>query len=234
MKFGNDIPACPEKTDLPKKVETLEEQNFEKWQEKIEISEDIGEWQDSIPLAEDMSLDNDKDLLPETGKIINHSNVESFKNVRCPENNGEWSGERGNSTWHPDPDYVPPEKCPPPKKPYSNPDNLSGKELLEKYNIDGIRFKNGYPIFEDISKGTVEIKEFETGGGEAKRHNFAKAYRTLAEQCGYTPQEVKEWMKENNYTWHECEDKKTMQKVPNEIHANIPHDGGRCQDKEGE
>ena len=234
MKFGNEIPISSENSDLPEEVETqFEEQNFGKWQEKIEISDDIGEWQDSIPLTEDMLLDNDKVLLSETNNI-NNSNVENSKKIRCPENNGEWSGERGNSTWHPDPDYVPPEKCPPPKKPYSNPDNLSSKEILEKYNIDGIEFKDGYPIFNDISKGTIEIEDFETGGEEAKKHNFAKAYRALAEQRGCTPQEVKEWMKENNYTWHECEDKKTMQKVPNEIHANVPHDGGRRQYKEGE
>ena len=57
--------------------------------------------------------------------------------------------------------------------------------------------------------------------------NFDKAYEKLASERGCSPEDVEKWMDDNNYTWHECEDKKTMQKVPNEIHANIPHDGGR-------
>lgn len=51
----------------------------------------------------------------------------------------------------------------------------------------------------------------------------------MAKERGCSPEEVKQWRDDNNYTWHECEDKRTMQKVPNEIHANIPHDGGRSQ-----
>ena len=155
--------------------------------------------------------------------------------VRCevtnrpPEHNGEWGGERSNSKWYPDPDYTPPEKSRNPEKPYSNPDNLSWKELLDKYGIDGIEFRDGFPVFDDISRGTVEIDDFETGGSDAKDRNFKRADIAMAEQRGCTPQEVREWREKNNYTWHECEDKRTMQKVPNEIHANIPHDGGRSQ-----
>lgn len=147
---------------------------------------------------------------------------------RCPENNGHWDGERGNSNWFPDRDYTPLEKSRNPiDSPYSNPDNLTWGELLDKYEIDSIPFKDGFPDFSEISKGTVEIEDFETGGSVAKTHNFDKAYEKLASERGCSPEDVEKWMDDNNYTWHECEDKKTMQKVPNEIHANIPHDGGR-------
>ena len=151
------------------------------------------------------------------------------KNERYPEKNGTWEGERGNSMWHPDPDYVPPEKSKNPEKPFSNPDKLTWGELLQKYGLDGIEFKDGFPVFDKISKGTVEIEGFETGGTDAKQRNFAKADIALAEQKGCSPDDVRKWRKENNYTWHECEDMKTMQKVPNEIHANVPHAGGRSQ-----
>ena len=160
---------------------------------------------------------------------IQSEDVEKKKSPRTPENNGHWDGERGDSTWYPDDDYVPPEKSCNPEKPYSNPDNLTLKEIFAKYGIEGIPFKDGYPDFSEVSKGTVEIDGFETGGNLAKEHNFKKAYVALAEQRGCTPEEVEKWMKENNYTWHECEDKKTMQKVPNEVHANVPHDGGRSR-----
>lgn len=148
---------------------------------------------------------------------------------RSPENNGNWDGERGNSIWHPDKDYRPPEKSKNPDKPYSNPDDKTMGELMDKYGINGIAFKDGFPDFKPISKGDVQIEGFKTGGQDAKENNFKQADVALAKQRGCEPKEVEKWRKENNYTWHECEDKMTMQKVPNEIHANISHDGGRSQ-----
>lgn len=177
-------------------------------------------------------LDNlDKDISKLDKAIAKEVTVSSGEiKTRTPENHGEWDGERGNSTWHPDRDYVPPEKSRNPEdRPYSNPDNLSWGEILDKYGLDGIEFKDGFPVFDEISRGTVEIEDFETGGSDAKDRNFKRADIAMAEQRGCTPQEVKEWRDNNNYTWHECEDKRTMQKVPNEVHANVPHDGGRSQ-----
>lgn len=173
----------------------------------------------------------DKNVLELDRSIVKEISVKYAEcSTRTPENNGSWDGERGNSTWYPDRDYTPPEKSRNPEtKPYSNPDNLTWGEILDKYGIEGIRFENGFPVFDDVARGTVEIDDFETGGSDAKDRNFKKADIAMAEQRGCTPEEVKKWREENNYTWHECEDKKTMQKVPNEIHANIPHDGGRSQ-----
>lgn len=170
--------------------------------------------------------------------LANEKSAESFdtekieKKTRRQESNGNWEGEPGNSLWHPDPEYVPPEKSKNPDKPYSNPDSLSWREILNKYGIDGVEFKNGFPVFDEVSKATVKIEGFATGGNDAKIQNFAKADKALAEQYSCRPEDVRAWRKENNYTWHECEDKETMQLVPNEIHANISHDGGRSRDKE--
>ena len=144
-----------------------------------------------------------------------------------PANNGTWGGERGESTWHPDPDYIPPEKYP--EHPCSNPDNLTWQEILDKYEIDGIPFKDGFPDFSSVCKGEVEIEGFST----VREDNFDKADIELAKQKGCTPEEVEQWRKENGYTWHECEDMKIMQKVPQEVHANVPHEGGVSQAKKG-
>ena len=168
--------------------------------------------------------------LPEDGEINEFlKKVFDINQVRMPDKNGSWEGERGNSIWKPDRDYIPPEKSTSQKKTYSNPDNLNWGEILDKYGIEGIEFKNGYPEFGEVSKGSVEIEGFETGGSPEKNRNFRKAEIVLAEQKGCRPEDVRKWREENNYTWHECEDKKTMQKVPNEVHANIVHDGGRFQ-----
>lgn len=149
--------------------------------------------------------------------------------TRLPESNGQWTGEPGNSKFIPDGDYTPPEKSRNPENPYSNPENKTWNEILDKYDIDGIDFKDGFPDFSKVAEATVEIEDFETGGTKAKDNNFTKADIELAAQRGCTPEEIRNERKENNYTWHECEDKKTMLLVPNEVHANIPHNGGRSQ-----
>lgn len=199
--------------------------NFFTFNEGISITES-----DIYKLAQNID-DLEKDVI-KLDKAIAKEGISSKNEIktRTPENHGKWDGEKGNSTWYPDPDYTPPEKSRNPEdRPYSNPDNLSWGEILEKYGLDGIKFKDGFPVFDEISRGTVEIEDFETGGSDAKDRNFKRADIAMAKQRGCTPEEVKKWREENNYTWHECEDKRTMQKVPNEIHANVPHDGGRSQ-----
>jgi len=138
----------------------------------------------------------------------------------CPRENGKWEGERGDSKWKPDPDYVP-QKANPEGKPWS--------DILDKHDIDGITFKDGEPDFSEIGKGTVEIEDF----SDSRSDNFDKADIALAEQRGCSPEEVADWRKENGYTWHECKDMKTIQKVPCEVHNNIPHSGGISEVKKG-
>ena len=142
--------------------------------------------------------------------------------TRLPRNIGRFTGEVGNSNFIPNPEYIPPEKSRNPDKPYSNPDHLSLTEIFEKYGIKELPFCNGFADFSGVSRGEVSIDHF-TDDRDA---NFAQADEKMAEQRGCTPEEVAAWRKENGCTWHECPDCRTMQKVPHEIHANIPHEGG--------
>ena len=139
----------------------------------------------------------------------------------CPISDGKWIGERGDSKWIPDSDYVP-------KK--SNPEGKTWGEILKDYGVDGIEFKNGEPDFSPFSKGEVEIADF----SENRDDNFDQADEKLAEQRGCTPEEVQKWRKEHGYTWHECSDMKTMQKVSAEVHNNVPHSGGISRAKGAE
>lgn len=138
----------------------------------------------------------------------------------CPIENGEWIGERGNSKWCPDKDYVP-------KK--SNPEGKTWAEILKKHEINDINFKDGEPDFSCISRETVEIKNFSNDRSD----NFDKADLELAKRRCCLPEEIKKWRKENGYTWHECKDMKTMQKVPSIVHNNISHSGGISEVKKG-
>ncbi len=140
-------------------------------------------------------------------------------NTRLPKSNGKWSGKVGNSSWIPDKDFVPTNKK-------TNPNKLSWNQISQKFGgVDRIDYKNNKPDFSTLSKGKVEIEGF---GPKryGKDGNFKKADKKLAKQRGCSEREVKKWRKKNIYTWHESDDCKTMYKVPNEFHGNIPHTGG--------
>ena len=141
---------------------------------------------------------------------------DSLKN--CPIENGQWEGERGNSKWKPDDDYVPQKQ---------NPEGKTWGDILKDQGLDGINFKDGEPDFSSISKGDVEIEDFSS----SRDDNFDKADIELAKKRGCSPEEVAKWRKENGYTWHECRDMKTMQKVPSIVHNNVSHRGGISEAK---
>ena len=142
------------------------------------------------------------------------------ENSHCPieGHGGHWEDKRGNSEWKPDPNEVPQK---------SNPEGQTWKEILNKYGIEGIEYKDGEPDFSEVSKGNVEIEDF----SDDRVSNFSQADEKLAEQRGCTPEEVAAWRKEHGYTWHECKDCKTMQKVPSEVHNNVSHSGGIAETK---
>lgn len=157
---------------------------------------------------------------------------ELYKNIEgtygiIPKNGGCWEGEPGNSIWHPDGDYVPGK---------SNPEGNTWDDILKKYGIDGIPFKDGEPDFSEISDATVEIDDF----SDSRAKNFAQADEKCAEQWNkeakdgrtdWTSDDVAEYRSENKLTWHERSDMKTMDLVPSEVHNNIPHSGGISEAK---
>jgi len=162
-----------------------------------------------------------------SGNIAEITNIKSeiakFEktNTILPENGGEWSDKKGDSIWEPNREEIP-------KRPPGN--DKSWGEILDKHEIKGIEFKDNEPDFSHVSDGTVEIDNFT----EDRIKNFTQADEKLAKQWTHetkdgkewTPQEVKNYRKENNLTWHERSDMKTMDLVPQEIHGNIPHSGG--------
>lgn len=133
----------------------------------------------------------------------------------CPieGHNGHWEGERGNSVWIPDGNYVPTRY---------NPKEWSWKQIKETYGIDGIEYRDGQPVFSKIAKAEVKIDDF----SDDRASNFAQADEQAAMQRGCTPREVRRWRQEHGYTWHECRDCETIQKVPSAVHNNMDHSGG--------
>lgn len=169
------------------------------------------------PLAKNLDVKK-CDFSPKDYDVSLVKVLEYMKN--CPIENGYWEGERGNSKWIPDSGYEPQK---------SNPEGKTWKEILEKYGTDGIVFKDGEPDFSIFSRGNVTIEGFTT----RREDNFDKADIALANQRGCSPDEVARWRKENKYTWHECRDMETMQKVVQNVHNNVPHRGGVSEAKKG-
>ena len=147
-----------------------------------------------------------------------------YKNI--PQSGGTWSGEVGDSIWKPNKDTVA-------KQPYGN--GKTWGEILEKYNIEGIEFKNGEPDFTIVSEGSVSIEDFTI----QRDNNFRQADIMLAKNWNkekqnkdnWTAEDIKKYRKGKKLTWHERSDMKDLDLVPQEIHGNIPHTGGISKKK---
>lgn len=198
-----------------------------------DIGKDIG----SIPDVEELpplEKSDDYVTIEFTDADIDPDNDELGRAYYLPKD-GTWEGERGDSVWYPDRDKIP-EKWQSNKDGEKNP--LTWGEILDKYGIEGIPFKDGDPDFSEVTIDEVKIDDFTT----ERRKNFPQADEKLAEKWTaeqkdgkeWTPRDVANWRKDNDCTWHECSDMKTMQLVPREVHNNIPHAGGISEAKKQE
>ena len=196
-----------------------EAKGMEKISGNVELDKPITNYVSGLDELES-SLDEDIDMDDiiedeEDDDLIAKAEAYESRVSGCPieGHNGSWDDFRGNSMWRPDREAIPTRY---------NPDGLTWGEILDKYGIEGIEYKDGDPDFSPVSKGEVEIDDFT----DDRTSNFAQADEALAKQKGCSPEDVKKWREENGYTWHECRDCKTMQKVPREIHNNMDHSGG--------
>ena len=145
-----------------------------------------------------------------------------------PKSNGKWSGETGNSYWQPDRNIVPERNM------YSNPEGKSWGEILDFYKVkNGILFKEGEPVFDDLAWEEVVLRYEDIGRDELLRlqqnersvlHNLA--FDKLAKSKGWSLEQTYKYKEENNLVWHEKSDCKTLLLVPRMIHDNITHYGG--------
>ena len=172
----------------------------------------------------EISDDKYNDLVGNKTEDIESSSLESVEdndpeesldtgNPHLPKSHGEWEGERGDSKWIPEDDYIPQQQ---------NPEKETWADIKDEYGFDGIEFNDNSPDFSDFSRGEVKIDDF----SDSRYRNFNQADVAEAKKRGCDPDDVAKWREENKYTWHELSDCETMQKVPSKIHNNIPHSGG--------
>lgn len=139
---------------------------------------------------------------------------------KAASSDGVWLGEPGNSKFIPN--------------------KSEAKEGLRKFGQDGIEYKDGEPDFSPVSVVTVEI-----GNMTSKREkNFKAADEKYAAiwnkeardgRTDWTGHDVKDWRKQNRYSWHERLDRKTMDLVQRDVHNECQHYGGvyecKCAEK---
>ena len=153
---------------------------------------------------------------------------------------GSWSDEKGNSTFSlfDDVEYAID----------NNKNVMTGREIREKYGASSVNYNDGEPDFSpfvDDFLGGIHLKEeipYLRNGNKFEKGTFDIANEKAAMKWamgkdGLTKEEaqarigeyknkVKEYMKENGLTWHECGDLHTILPVPSAINKIFSHTGG--------
>lgn len=159
---------------------------------------------------------------------IKYSNS-GYNNI--PKTGGTWSGKPGNSYWRPDVNTIPH------KNKYSNPKEKKWKEILDSHNVkNGIKFKDGEPVFDNIVWEKVILQYEDIGRDKLLKlqnpeikeredlHNLA--FEHLARNKGWSVEKARDYKEINNLVWHELSDCETLVLIPREIHDHIIHYGG--------
>ena len=145
---------------------------------------------------------------------------------------GSWKGERGESK------FIPNEE---------NETGAAAKEKLSEYGMEGVEYESGEPNFSECCEAEVKIdnmtenrENYVDKDGEYQQGNFAQADAKCAElwnstkrdgKDDWTAADVRDWRRENQYSWHECCDTFTMQLVSRDIHSAFKHSGGVAECK---
>jgi hypothetical protein len=93
------------------------------------------------------------------------------------------------------------------------------------FGLAGVRFINNEPQFWPYAIATVKLREYlDSRYGSAG--TMPEADRVLAARCGVSVNDVRQWINDNQYVWHERQDGRCIDLLCHDIHGNIPHTGG--------
>lgn len=144
-----------------------------------------------------------------------------------PINGGKWvekgggEGRRGESKW------IPSDK--------------SIQKELSHYGIDGIEYKDGYPDFDKISHGDIQLEESECQLGDQEQFKICnESLLSMIEECPEMTDLFSQADIEGLYadppvtpygfTWHHNPNRPgSMQLVPTTLHTTFRHAGGRAE-----
>ncbi len=107
-------------------------------------------------------------------------------------------------------------------------ETITGKELKERYGIDGVDYIHNEPDFTsfvDQQLGVVTVDEIPSRR-DGVGGTYDIAIRCVAERLGWSKSQVKQYMEEHRLTWHESADRSRIMPVPTEINEAFKHTGG--------
>lgn len=110
--------------------------------------------------------------------------------------------------------------------------SCTGKELKEwmeeNYGVSSVSYSHKEPDFspfEDKDIGEIVVDKMSTERtGESG--TFKQAEEIAAERMNISVPELREYMSENELTWHECGDRRTIRAIPTRINSAYKHSGG--------
>ena len=215
---GSKLPSFEKDSNIPKFAEEDDTSSLEAGDspsdggdEKIDQGE---EEQEPSGNATDSDLDaaeETRDDSPEKNGECLSTYEERLKQTPAEGDRGHWTGERGESRYIPTDEEI--------------------KKILADYGMDGVDYKDGIPDFSKCSEATVEIDDMSSN----RNKNFEQCDEKCAEQWNaeardgktdWTARDVANWRRENHYSWHECNDRKTCQLVPTKVNDYFGHLGG--------
>ena len=145
---------------------------------------------------------------------------------------GQWEGERGESK------YIPSNETE---------EGRAARDKLAEKDMDGVEYRYAEPDFSECAEATVEIDDmtenrfdYTDADGNEKQGNFSQADAKCAEQWNaiekdersdWTAADVRDWRRENECSWHERCDTRTMDLVSRDIHGYFGHYGGCAECK---
>ncbi len=101
--------------------------------------------------------------------------------------------------------------------------------MMENYGTQTVHYDHKEPEFRpfmDRTIGEITVDHMSTDR-DGKEGTFSYAYKMAMERLNLdSPAAVERYMKENQLTWHECADRRTIIAVPTRINAAFKHSGG--------
>lgn len=169
---------------------------------------------------------DDPDITKEMRSIAEHMVTDSV----IPKAHGEWADAEhpGNSAFELDDTAAITYR----NKAKQRYESISGAELKEwmkeNYGVTSVDYEGNEPNFtpfEDPVLGHAELEDFSIHRDQ-KEGTFFQARKIVSERTGMSTAEIDQYMRENNLTWHECGDCKTVRAVPTVINTAFKHTGG--------
>ncbi len=209
---GSDVLRVEKDSNIPKFAEGGEQAPRMETEDSLPEGSDVNAESDADGVSSDADEASEaSDDSPEKNGECLSTYEERLKQTPAEGDRGSWTGERGESKYIPTDEEV--------------------KAILAEYGMDGIEYKDGIPDFSKCSEATVEIDNMSSN----RNKNFEQCDEKCAEQWNaeardgktdWTARDVANWRRENHYSWHECNDRKTCQLVPTKVNDYFGHLGG--------